>query len=74
MTLDLPLKDIEKRKAERHADVWADIGVSLHTAECQKTQLCKQLLEGILDANFFKILHSKWPKLVPTIHLHYSWF
>jgi hypothetical protein len=29
MTLDLPLKDIEKRKAEGHADVWSDIDVTV---------------------------------------------
>jgi len=29
MTLDLPLKDIEKRKAEGHADLWVDIEVTV---------------------------------------------
>jgi len=48
MTLDLPLKNMEKRKAERHADMLVRYGSDgIHTAECQTTRLCKQLLETI---------------------------
>jgi hypothetical protein len=74
MTLDLPLKDIEKRKAGRHADVWADIEV---------TVFIQLNAKGLISAKSFwkifwmlislKFLHRKWAGLLLTIRLHHFW-